>query len=216
VREYETTFIVQPEISDEARDAFLAKLDGELESKGGVRLMLDDWGKRKLAYEIENFQKGHYYSLKYLDAGAVVAPLERLLKLEESILRYLTVRVTEDVADIEARKVEAAEEERKLHDRLEAERVAREEEEKARRESEARAAQEAAEAAAAAAAAAEAAGEAEAAAAEAGAGDEAAPAEAAAPETTPAEAAAPEAAPAEEAAPEAAPAEGAADEGKES
>ena len=142
MREYETTFIVQPEISDEVRDAFLAKLDAELASKDAVRLMLDDWGKRKLAYEIENFQKGHYYSLKYLDSGAVVAALERLLKLEESILRYLTVRVADDVADIERRKADAAEEERKLHDRLEAERAAREEEEKARRESEARAAAE--------------------------------------------------------------------------
>jgi small subunit ribosomal protein S6 len=144
VREYETTFIVQPEISDEVRDGFLAKLDGQLVAKGGVRLMLDDWGKRKLAYEIQNFQKGHYYSLKYLDDGSAVAELERLLKIEESILRYLTVRVAADVTDIEARKVEAAEEERKLHDRLEAERVAREEEERARREAEARAAVEAA------------------------------------------------------------------------
>ncbi|MBW2316862.1 MAG: 30S ribosomal protein S6 [Deltaproteobacteria bacterium] len=203
MREYETTFIVQPEITDDVRDAFLAKLDGELEAKGGVRLMLDDWGKRKLAYEIENFQKGHYYSLKYLDQGTVVSELERVLKLEESILRYLTVRVAENVADIEARKTEAADEERQLHDRLEAERAAREEEEKSRREAEARAAAEAAEAAAAAAvtaAAAAAAAEAEAAAAaEAGeATDEAEPAAAeAAPEA--AAEAAPEA-PAEEAA----------------
>jgi small subunit ribosomal protein S6 len=145
VREYETTFIVQPEITDDVRDAFLAKLDAHLESAGAVRLMLDDWGKRKLAYEIENFQKGHYYSLKYLDEGQAVAGLERLLKLEESILRYLTVRVAEQVEDLEARKTAAAEEEKKLHERLEAERAAREEEEKARREAEAKAAAEAAE-----------------------------------------------------------------------
>ena len=147
MREYETTFIVQPEITDDVREAFLAKLDGLLESQGAVRLMLDDWGKRKLAYEIEKFQKGHYYSLKYLDEGQVVSALERALKLEESILRYLTVRVAEGVVDIEARKIQAAEDERKLHERLEAERAAREEEEKARREAEARAAAEAAEAA---------------------------------------------------------------------
>jgi len=143
VREYETTFIVQPEIGDEPREAFLAKLDAALASAGAIRLMLDDWGKRKLAYEIENFQKGHYYSLKYLDSGAVVSGLERLLKLEESVLRYLTVRVAEDIGDIERRKADAAEEERKLHERLAAERAAREEEEKARREAEARATAEA-------------------------------------------------------------------------
>ena len=154
MREYETTFIVQPEISDDVREAFLAKVDGLLESEGAVRLMLDDWGKRKLAYEIQNFQKGHYYSLKYVDSGTIVAPLERMLKLEESILRYLTVRVADVVADLDARKAESAEEETKLRERLEAERTAREEEEKARREAEARAAAEAAEAATAAEAAA--------------------------------------------------------------
>jgi len=148
VREYETTFIVQPEITDDVRDAFLAKLDAHLETEGAQRLMLDDWGKRKLAYEIEDFQKGHYYSLKYLDEGQAVAGLERMLKLEESVLRYLTVKVAETVTDLDARKAEAAEEEKKLRERLEAERVAREEEEKARREAEAKAAAEAAEAAA--------------------------------------------------------------------
>ena len=146
MREYETTFIVQPEISDDVRDAFLAKLDTVVADKGGVRLMLDDWGKRKLAYEIGNFQKGHYYSLKYLDTGPAVSELERALKLEEAILRFLTVRVADDVVDIETRKVQAAEEERKLRERLEAERVAREEEERARRAAEARVAAEAAEA----------------------------------------------------------------------
>lgn len=146
MREYETTFIVQPEIDDEARDAFLAKLDAHLKEHGATRLMLDDWGKRKLAYEIEKFQKGHYYSLQYLDEGGVVTGLERLLRLEESVLRYLTVKVADEVEDLEARKTAAAEAERKLHDRLEAERAAREEEEKARREAEAKAAAEAAEA----------------------------------------------------------------------
>jgi small subunit ribosomal protein S6 len=148
VREYETTFIVQPEISDEARDTLLGKLDGLLERGGALRLMLDDWGKRKLAYEIENFQKGHYYSLKYLDEGKVVSDLERTLRLDEAVLRYLTVRVAEVVEDVEQRRTDAAEEERKQRERLEAERAAREEEERARREAEAQAAAEAQKAAA--------------------------------------------------------------------
>ena len=187
MREYETTFIVQPEITNDVRDAFLTKLDAQLETSGATRLMLDDWGKRKLAYEIQNFQKGHYYSLKYLDEGSSVAELERLLKLEESILRYLTVRVAEDVADIEARQAAAAEEEAKLRERLEAERVAREEEERSRREAEARAAAEAARAAEAAEAAA-----AEQAGSEAGEAD--APAEASEAEAVPSEAPAADAA----------------------
>ena len=132
MREYETTFIVQPEISDEGREALCQKLDSALEREGSVRLLLDDVGKRKLAYEIAKFQKGHYMTLSYLDQGKAVKEIERLLRLEESVLRFLTVQVAEEVKDIEARKTEAAEQE-KIRKQRAAERAAREaEEEKAR------------------------------------------------------------------------------------
>lgn len=132
MREYETTFIVQPEISDEGREALCQKLDSALEREGSVRLLLDDVGKRKLAYEIAKFQKGHYMTLSYLDNGKAVKELERLLRLEESVLRFLTVQVADDVTDIEGRKTEAAEQE-KIRKQRAAERAAREaEEEKAR------------------------------------------------------------------------------------
>lgn len=124
-REYETAFIVQPEISDEGRAELCARLDGVLEREGATRLWLEDWGKRKLAYEINKFQKGHYYFLSFLDDGKVVPGLERTLKLEESVLRYLTVRVADKVADVEARKAESAEAEKAQAERA-AERAARE------------------------------------------------------------------------------------------
>ncbi len=133
MREYETTFIVQPEISDEPREAFCQKLDALLEREGAIRLGLDDVGKRKLAYEIRKFQKGHYYTLQYLDRGEVVKELERVLRLEESVLRFLTVMVAEDIVDIEQRKIEAAEQERVRKQRA-AERAARDAEEERARE----------------------------------------------------------------------------------
>jgi small subunit ribosomal protein S6 len=135
LREYETTLIVQPEISDEGRETLVQKLDGLVASHGGVRLALDDVGKRKLAYEIRKFQKGHYLTLQYLDQpkGAAVKELERQLRIEESVLRFLTVMINPEVADIEARKVEAAEQERIRKQRA-AERAAREAEEERARE----------------------------------------------------------------------------------
>lgn len=135
MREYETTLIVQPEISDEGREALVQKLDGLVASHGGVRLALDDVGKRKLAYEINKFQKGHYLTLQYLDKpkGAAVKELERQLRIEESVLRFLTVMVSPEVADTEARKLEAAEQERVRKQRA-AERAAREAEEERARE----------------------------------------------------------------------------------
>jgi small subunit ribosomal protein S6 len=107
VREYETTVIVQPEISDEGSQAILGKLDAVLEERGATRLMCSDLGKRKLAYEIRKFQKGHYYVLSYLDDGKVVNEIERNLRIEESVLRFLTVRVEDEVLDIAARQEEA-------------------------------------------------------------------------------------------------------------
>jgi small subunit ribosomal protein S6 len=134
LREYETTFIVQPEISDEGCQELFARVDGILEREGAVRLLHDDQGKRKLAYEIRRFQKGRYVTTCYLDHGKAVAPLERTLRLEESVLRFLTVQVSDRVEDVEQRKLAAAEEERIRAERAR-ERAAREaEEEKARQE----------------------------------------------------------------------------------
>jgi small subunit ribosomal protein S6 len=134
LREYETTFIVQPEISDEGCQELFARVDGILEREGAIRLIHDDQGKRKLAYEIRRFQKGRYVTTGYLDHGKAVAPLERTLRLEESVLRFLTVQVTDRVEDVEQRKLAAAEEERIRAERAK-ERAAREaEEEKARQE----------------------------------------------------------------------------------
>ena len=154
MREYETTFIVQPEISDEGSQAILAKLDGILDTSGATRLMCEDHGKRKLAYEIRKFQKGHYYTLQFLNDGTAVPELERALRLEESVLRFLTILADEEVQDIEARKATAAEAEVEQQKRA-AERAAREAEEAAARreqeEAERQAAQAQAEAEAAAA-----------------------------------------------------------------
>jgi small subunit ribosomal protein S6 len=128
MREYETTVIIQPEISDEGVAAICGRLDEIVEAGKGVRLMYDDQGRRRLAYEIQNFQKGRYVMLHFLDEGGVVPALERALRLDDSIIRFLTVQVAEDVADVEARKAEAAEEVR-IREQRAAERAAREAEE---------------------------------------------------------------------------------------
>jgi small subunit ribosomal protein S6 len=135
VREFETTFIVQPEISDEGLQAIRSRLDAILARHGAVRLMCDDLGRKRLAYEIRRFQKGHYLELVYLDKGSVVPEVERALRLDDSVLRFLTVQVSTHVEDVEKRKADAAalEEERA---RKAAERAAREAEEEAARAAE--------------------------------------------------------------------------------
>jgi small subunit ribosomal protein S6 len=137
MREYETTFIVQPEISDEAAAELLTRLDGILERSGAVRLLHDDQGKRRLAYDIQKFQKGRYVTSYYLSDGSAVTVMERALRLEESVLRFLTVMCDPEVTDIEARKTRAAEQERQHAERAR-ERAQREAEEERAREADMR------------------------------------------------------------------------------
>lgn len=150
MREYETTFIVQPEISDDSCAEICARLDSVVEKHGGRHVMLDDWGKRKLAYEISKFQKGHYFVLYYLDEGKAVPDVERTLRLDESVLRFLTVKAADQVADPDTRVAFGLEQER-IQKEKNAERAEREAE--AAREAEARAVASEAEAKAKAAAA---------------------------------------------------------------
>jgi small subunit ribosomal protein S6 len=134
VREYEFNFVVQPEITDEGIARICEKFEGIVERAGDVRLHYDELGRRRLAYEIRNFQKGHYLALHFLSNGKVVPELERAARIDDSILRFLTVVANADVQDVEARKQEAVglEEDRK---RKAAERAAREAEEAAARAS---------------------------------------------------------------------------------
>jgi small subunit ribosomal protein S6 len=142
VREYETTLIVQPEISDEGIEALRDRLDGVLEKGGAIRLLYDDLGKRRMAYEIQNFQKGRYVMLQFLDEGGIISDLERALRLEDSVIRFMSVQVSDFVEDVPARQAIAVEQER-MRAQKAAERAAREAEETARQEAEEAARQEA-------------------------------------------------------------------------
>ncbi len=125
MREYETTFIIQPEIGEEGCRRLFDKVDETLEKAGARRLLHDDQGKRRLAYEIRKFQKGRFVTTYYLSGGEAVAPLERMLRIDETVLRFLTVQKDDAVEDIEARVAEAAEEARR-HARRAQEKAARE------------------------------------------------------------------------------------------
>lgn len=132
MREYEFNFVVQPEITDEGIARICERFESIVERAGDVRLHYEELGRRRLAYEIRNFQKGHYLALHFLSNGKVVPELERVARIDDSILRFLTVLANPHVEDIEARKKEAVllEDDRK---RKAAERAAREAEEAAAR-----------------------------------------------------------------------------------
>jgi small subunit ribosomal protein S6 len=104
-REYETTYILRPNTSNEGVAEVNSRIKGIIENMGGKIIKVDNWGKRRLAYEVAKERKGIYLYWQYLAQPGVVEETERTLRLLDSVIRYLTVKVDEDV-NIEARPTE--------------------------------------------------------------------------------------------------------------
>ncbi len=96
-REYETIFILRPDTNQEGITLVNTKVRQVIDSMSGKTLKLDNWGKRKLAYEIKKQLKGIYMYWQYLGTSGMVEEIERNLRMLDSVIRYYTVRVDEDV-----------------------------------------------------------------------------------------------------------------------
>lgn len=107
--EYETIYVVKPELPDDALSALNEKVAGIIEKNDGTMLLVDDWGKRKLAYPIQKNSKGHYVYINFAGPSNLIAELERNLRIEDNLLRFLTVKLSVDI-DLDAKKAAAAEE----------------------------------------------------------------------------------------------------------
>lgn len=93
---YETTFITRVDLSDDALKTLKDRLAGIVQSFKGEIVYSEDWGKRKFAYPIQKEVRGQYTHIVYTGTGDVVAELERNLRLQDSVLRFLTVVVSKE------------------------------------------------------------------------------------------------------------------------
>jgi small subunit ribosomal protein S6 len=101
VRNYETVFILDPAIGDDRTAQEVERAKSVIESANGEVVDIQRWGKRKLAYEIKKRREGVYTVFKYRSDGTAVFELERSLRLNEQVLRFMTVQ--EDVHAAEGR-----------------------------------------------------------------------------------------------------------------
>jgi small subunit ribosomal protein S6 len=108
MRIYETMLVLDPEMSKEQIDGFVGKLKQFLGDRGAKVLKVAEWGLNTLASEIKKKKKGYYLLLYFNGDAAVVAEMERSLRLMEEVLRYLTVKREE--GDIEASQQRGASE----------------------------------------------------------------------------------------------------------
>jgi small subunit ribosomal protein S6 len=110
--EYETIYVARPDLTDDVMSKMTARFEAVVTDNAGSILVAEDWGKRKLAYIIAKHQRGHYIYLNYVGPSSLVAEIERNLGNEDQLLRFLTVKIEDDV-EIEARRG-LAEERRRL------------------------------------------------------------------------------------------------------
>jgi len=95
MRKYETIFILQPELSEDDIKSVTTKAQDVISSYKGECFRMDDWGIRKLAYPIKKSARGRYYYVRFDGNSALIAELERRLRLDEKVLRYQSVNITD-------------------------------------------------------------------------------------------------------------------------
>lgn len=104
---YEMMLLLRPDLGQEDIDAALERVQEILRRQDGEIVHVDVWGKRRLAYEIEDHREGHYTLFHYEATPEAVRELERLLKLDERVLRYLVVRAEKPEFEPPAEEEEA-------------------------------------------------------------------------------------------------------------
>lgn len=97
LREYETIYILKPDTANERVGELNERVRGIIEERGGKILNVDNWGKRKLAYEVKKELKGIYLYWQYLGTSEIVAEFERNMRMLDAVIRYMTVKVDTDV-----------------------------------------------------------------------------------------------------------------------
>ncbi len=92
MRNYEVMYIVRPNIEDEERKNLVERVNKILTDNGAEITESKDWGKRRLAYEINNYRDGYYQIVNFKAEPDTIREFERLIRINEDIIRYLIVK----------------------------------------------------------------------------------------------------------------------------
>jgi small subunit ribosomal protein S6 len=95
MRKYETIFILDPDLEEEQALSVIEKAKGIITQTNGEILKVEDWGKRKLAYEVKKKAKGHYILIHFLGSSALLSELERNFRVMDAVIKFQSVRLGE-------------------------------------------------------------------------------------------------------------------------
>ena len=91
MRPYESIFVLKPDLNDKKVDEQIEKVKGFIKKNGGKVIVVEKWGKKKLAYIVKKNRFGIYVLLRFESEPALISDLQRNYKLNEDIIRYMTV-----------------------------------------------------------------------------------------------------------------------------
>lgn len=97
VREYETIYVLSPTTPKEASDRVASRVEEVMEREGGQLTLVENWGRRQLAYPVAKHRRGVYVYLKYTGHGALIDELERNFRMLDPVLKFQTVKLRDDV-----------------------------------------------------------------------------------------------------------------------
>ena len=111
MRHYETTYILRPNLGEEQFTEIIDRTNAIVTNDGGAIICLDRWGIKRLAYEINREIQGYYVYMNFAAPGKTVDEIERIFRIDDRALRYLTVKLGDsmDAEAIEAEKQRIAE-----------------------------------------------------------------------------------------------------------
>jgi small subunit ribosomal protein S6 len=113
MRNYEIIFIVRPDVTEEDVDKLIAQMEGVVASTGGKLEKVEKLGRRRLAYRVQKQREGIYVLFRLQGSGDTVKEFERRLKVIDTVIKYLTVRIDEDLERAEKFKALRAKQESK-------------------------------------------------------------------------------------------------------
>lgn len=93
MNKYELVVVVNAVIEDDARAAVIEKAKDLITRFGGTISGVDEWGKKRLAYEIQKMNDGFYYFIKFEAETTAIAEIESQMRIMDNVLRYLCVKV---------------------------------------------------------------------------------------------------------------------------
>jgi len=92
MNKYELAVVVSAKVEDDVRDAVIEKVKDYIVRFGGTVTDVDDWGKKRLAYEIQKMKEAYYYFIHFESDSTVPAELEKRLRIMDNVIRYLCVK----------------------------------------------------------------------------------------------------------------------------